>query len=127
MNIPHDTHCHALPKNFLRPCLLLLLQEHPAHGYELVERLQELGFAPEDHGRLYRALRRLEADGQVHSEWSPSVTGPYRRVYALTELGVRTLRDEARELETANHILDNFLCRCAELRAGVAASSPPLL
>ena len=106
--------CHSLPKNFLRPCLLLLLREHPAHGYELVERLGPLGFGPDDHGRLYRALRRLEDDGLVASSWRPSVRGPYRRVYELTSRGAGALRDEALEIETAHHILDDFLGRCAE-------------
>ena len=27
------------PKNFARPCLLLLLAESSAHGYELIDRL----------------------------------------------------------------------------------------
>jgi poly-beta-hydroxybutyrate-responsive repressor len=114
MSAPRESSCHVLPKNFLRPCLLLLLREHPAHGYELSDRLQDLGFGPEDHGRLYRALRRLEADGQVRSRWTPSESGPYRRVYELTEVGTDALRDEARELEQASHILDDFLGRCAD-------------
>lgn len=114
MDASAGTLCHALPKNFLRPCVLLLLREHPAHGYELCERLLALGFSYEDHGRLYRALRRLEGDGLVRSAWAPSARGPYRRVYELTEAGARTLRDEAAELETAHAILDSFLCRCAQ-------------
>ncbi len=55
----------VLPKNFLRPCLLLLLHESPAHGYELRERLRPLGFNRDDPGRLYRALRTLEEAGLV--------------------------------------------------------------
>ncbi|MCA1680840.1 MAG: helix-turn-helix transcriptional regulator, partial [Actinobacteria bacterium] len=47
----------ALPKNFLRPCLLLLLREAPAHGYELLDRLRAFGFEGSDPGGLYRALR----------------------------------------------------------------------
>lgn len=117
MSTPGDGPCHALPKNFLRPCLLLLLRERPAHGYELCDRLQTLGFEAEDHGRLYRALRRLEADGCVRSSWSPSHNGPYRRVYEVTEVGTHALRREAGELEEANRILDAFLCRCAEMPA----------
>ena len=53
----------ALPKNFLRPCLLLLLREERAHGYDLLERIQSLGFDGSDPGGLYRALRALENDG----------------------------------------------------------------
>lgn len=112
--------CHALPKNFLRTCLLLLLRECPAHGYDLAERLDPLGFGPEDHGRLYRALRRLEDDAMVTSHWSPSHHGPDRRVYALTEPGVAALHEAMLELENANHILGDFLCRCAE------AEQPPV-
>src|SRR5437764_479669 len=33
-----------VPRSFLRPCVLLLLREQPAHGYELLERLQAFGF-----------------------------------------------------------------------------------
>nr|MBA3788699.1 helix-turn-helix transcriptional regulator [Actinomycetota bacterium] len=71
----------ALPKSFLRPCLLLLLREQPAHGYELLERLRPLGFAGDDPGGLYRTLRALERDGLVHSAWEPSQSGPNRRIY----------------------------------------------
>ena len=38
-------HCRCdggQPKNFARPCLLLLLAEAPGHGYELMERLTAL-------------------------------------------------------------------------------------
>ena len=33
----------GLPKNFLRPCLLLLLSEGQAHGYDLLVRLADFG------------------------------------------------------------------------------------
>src|SRR4051812_49819457 len=62
----------VLPKNFLRPCLLLLLHEAPAHGYELRERLRPLGFNRDDPGRLYRALRALEGANLVRSAWQSS-------------------------------------------------------
>ena len=42
----------TLPRNFVRPCVLLLLREHPAHGYDLLERLKVFGFSPTDPGRL---------------------------------------------------------------------------
>lgn len=106
--------CHALPRNFLRTCVLLLLREQPDHGYDLSVRLEPLGFGPEDHGRLYRTLRRLEDEELVASHWAPSHHGPDRRVYALTEPGVTALHEETLELESTSHILGNFLCRCAE-------------
>ena len=78
---------HVLPKNFLRPCLLLLLHESPAHGYDLRERLRPLGCSRDDPGRLYRALRILEEGGLVQSRWHSSTGGPDRRTYELTARG----------------------------------------
>lgn len=104
----------ALPKNFLRPCLLLLLHETPAHGYELRERLRELGFSRDDPGRLYRALRTLEAAQLVRSDWHSSAGGPDRRTYELTRAGEQRLREAASELQAMHEILDTFLLRCSE-------------
>src|SRR4051812_1472885 len=69
----------ALPRNFLRPAILLLLREDPAHGYDLLERLRPLGFQRPDPGGLYRVLRALEQEGLVRSAWEPSEAGPERR------------------------------------------------
>src|SRR3954466_16360208 len=97
-----DTPPGALPKNFLRPCLLLLLREHPAHGYELLERLRPLGFTRDDPGRLYRALRGLESEGVVDSAWEASASGPDRRIYELTRPGIETVQ-EAVEILPLSH------------------------
>ena len=112
MAVDTDLARHVLPKNFLRPCLLLLLHESPAHGYELRERLRPLGFSRDDPGRLYRALRALEDAQLVRSTWHSSTGGPDRRTYELTRAGEERLRDAAAELEAMHAILDTFLCRC---------------
>ena len=112
----------ALPKNFLRPCLLLLLREQPAHGYELLERLRPLGFAGDDPGGLYRTLRALEADGLVRSAWEPSSAGPDRRIYQLTRKGMEELHRHVKELLRARDTLGVFLSRYAEF---VSLERPP--
>ncbi len=104
----------SLPKSFLRPCLLLLLREQPAHGYELLERLRPLGFAGDDPGGLYRALRALERDGLVHSAWEPSANGPARRIYELTRAGMEELHRRSKSLVRARSTLDVFLSRYGE-------------
>ena len=103
-----------LPRNFLRPCLLLLLREQPAHGYELLERLRPLGFTRDDPGGLYRALRALERDGLVASTWAPSTVGPDRRIYTLTRQGTEELHAHAKSLLAARDLLDRFLSRYGE-------------
>ncbi len=112
MAVDTDLARHALPKNFLRPCLLLLLDESPGHGYDLRERLRPLGFSRDDPGRLYRALRTLEAAGLVRSTWHSSTGGPDRRTYEITPEGKARLRDAAAELKAMHAILDTFLLRC---------------
>jgi PadR family transcriptional regulator PadR len=107
----------VLPKNFLRPCLLLLLHESPAHGYELRERLRPLGFNRDDPGRLYRALRALEEAELVQSAWQSSAGGPDRRTYELTEAGEERLLQAVEELQAMHAILDGFLVRCVEAGA----------
>ena len=76
----------ALPKNFLQPCLLLLLKEQPGYGYDLVARLKKLG-VDDDSATVYRALRTLEERHAVSSHWNTSSTGPARHVYRLTPAG----------------------------------------
>lgn len=107
----------ALPRNFLRPCVLLLLREEAAHGYDVIQRLRAFGFTRDDPGRLYRALRALEEDGLVHSAWEPSADGPDRRMYELTRAGVEALHGHAKQLEASHATVAAFLSRYEEFVA----------
>jgi poly-beta-hydroxybutyrate-responsive repressor len=111
------TPAQVLPKNFLRPCLLMLLREHPAHGYDLLERLRPMGFNRDDPGRLYRALRTLEGDGLVRSVWEKSTSGPDRRMYELTRAGMECLDESVESLKVTYEILGVFLVRYTEFAA----------
>ncbi len=106
----------GLPKDFLRPCLLLLLREGEAHGYDLADRLGTFGFDHSDPGALYRALRRLEADGLVISAWARSASGPRKRVYSLSEAGVEELDHRAADLAEGERRIDAFLDRYLKAR-----------
>lgn len=125
--MPTESGAPVLPKNFVRPCLLLLLREHPAHGYDLLERLQAFGFDGSDPGGLYRTLRQLEDANLVRSAWERSSTGPDRRVYQLSRGGMEELHTSAKALAAGSDILRIFLSRYEEfvtLRASIAAESP---
>ena len=112
------------PKNFARPCLLLLLAEAPAHGYELIERLRPFGFDLGDPASVYKTLRQLEADGQVTSEWELSSRGPARRVYALTSDGRDLLQAWDHTLAKNREILGMFLERVAGLNSAGVVERP---
>jgi PadR family transcriptional regulator, regulatory protein PadR len=107
----------ALPKNFLRPCLLLLLREERAHGYDLLERVQSLGFDGSDPGGLYRALRALEMEKLVRSVWEPSETGPDRRTYEITRAGMEELHRSAKAIAAGQEAVAAFLSRYEEFVA----------
>jgi PadR family transcriptional regulator, regulatory protein PadR len=104
----------ALPKNFLRPCLLLLLREEHAHGYDLLERVQSLGFDGSDPGGLYRALRALEREKLVRSVWEPSENGPDRRTYEITRAGMEELHRTAKAIAAGQDTVTAFLGRYEE-------------
>jgi poly-beta-hydroxybutyrate-responsive repressor len=102
----------ARVERFSEPALLLLLREHPAHGYELLEALPALtGDARVDMGNLYRVLRALEEDGLVTSRWEAGAPGPAKRIYELTPEGRRLLDEWAGALRGSRDRIDMFLRR----------------
>jgi PadR family transcriptional regulator, regulatory protein PadR len=106
------------PRNFLLPCLLLLLRERPDHGYELVSRLGPMQAGECDSGGVYRALRGLEQRGLVRSEWCTSGTGPARRTYYLTVDGSAFLDEQVVALQHVNGVLHRFLDRYSRSALG---------
>ena len=68
--------------------LLAVLDESPAHGYGVVERLRARSAGAFDlaEGTVYPALYRLERRGLVSSSWQ-TAAGRRRRVYRLTRRG----------------------------------------
>lgn len=101
----------TLPKQFLTPGLLLLIDEEPAYGYELVQRLAALGVGAADHGSIYRALNVMESGGLVSSQWERSPSGPRRRRYCATREGRQLLCRWASSLEQADELIRAFLAR----------------
>jgi poly-beta-hydroxybutyrate-responsive repressor len=113
------------PRNFLQPCLLLLLAERADHGYELAGRLRPLHDGDGDSGGVYRALRGLEKQGLVGSEWRTSDVGPARRTYHITPAGVAALATRARDLEHVHEVLHTFLERYSGLASPARHDSLP--
>ena len=123
-NIPEDkyikeTHCHeeecgchgGRVSRFIEPSLLLLLARKPAHGYELMAGLAELGFfeGDPDPGAVYRNLRQMEKEGLVESQWETRGSGPARRLYRLTDRGADYLHSWAVSIGRRKKALENFL------------------
>lgn len=98
----------GLPRNYLRPCLLLLLAEGTSHGYELLDQVSALGLERVDPGGLYRCLRAMDEEGLVRSSWEPSTSGPARRTYELTDEGREWLHVVAGSLAEVARSLSSY-------------------
>lgn len=67
----------------------------PMYGYQ-VAKLLEAGSEEMPmikQGALYPVLRSLEKNGLLASEVEPSVSGPPRRYYTITDMGQEALKD----------------------------------
>ena len=95
---------------FLEPFLLLLLQQGQAHGYTLLEKLEQFGLESRNPSAVYRVLRDMEELGYVVSSWDETKTqGPPRRVYCLTALGKELLAQHVQDLKETREIIDRFI------------------
>lgn len=91
----------------LRPVefhILLSLTDGDLHGYGIIQATEARteGRMVLEPATLYRALRRLAAQGWIEAVAHGAPDDPgneRRRYYALTELGRTAARDEARRLE----------------------------
>ena len=102
--------CSRRAVRMLEPTLLLLLHHDPAHGYTLLERLEEFGLGGLNPSVVYRALRDMEARGWVVSTWDEEETqGPPRRVYRLTALGDEALGLWAQDLRETQRVIDHLV------------------
>ena len=102
--------------SFLQPCLLFMLQSGPAHGYGLLNRLDEFGFNLErlDPSLVYRALREMEDSGWVVSNWGEDSQGPQRRVYKILPDGEDILAHWITDLRRTRADIDLLLSAYAE-------------
>ena len=86
----------------------MLLWLEPAHGADVKERLSALGMPGVD----YRFLRRLEAEGVLHSTWAPGGgIGPLRRVYTVTDEGLEELEQDTEAFANVADTLAAFFER----------------
>jgi PadR family transcriptional regulator PadR len=98
-----------LLRGALDMCLLALLAREPAHGYELVRRVEAAGFEAVGYGTVYPLLTRMRRLGLVADEMQASPSGPPRKVYALTEIGRSRLRTWHRQWARFVGIVDALL------------------
>ncbi len=73
---------------------VLSRSKEPMYGYRIAKLLEESSAEfPMKQGSLYPVLRSLEENSLLVSTVEPSVSGPPRRYYKITEEGRKCLAD----------------------------------
>lgn len=94
----------------LNAFVLMALAETPSHGAAVHDALlHKLPVFKADTGAVYRALQKLEREGEITSEWDTQASGPPRKVYRLTPLGWEKLALWKQDIEMRMRILTVFL------------------
>lgn len=98
-----------LLRGVLDLCLLAVIGEGPAYGYEMTKRLRARGMSIVGEGSIYPLLGRLERDGLVETRREASNGGPPRKYYSLSPDGQRSLDAGVDEWKTARDAIDRAL------------------
>jgi DNA-binding PadR family transcriptional regulator len=89
-----------LPLKAVHHLILLLLEERPTYGVDLLERLETEsgGVVRLNAGSLYRTIARLVDEGLIVPMEDPDLPslGAPRKLYRVTTLGRELLRAESR-------------------------------
>jgi transcriptional regulator len=77
--------------------ILKALSWEPMHGYGVSAAIRDRthGALSIEDAALYKALHRLEAAGDIESEWGTSENNRRAKFYQLTDTGRARLRTEA--------------------------------
>lgn len=93
--------------------ILGLLNHEPLSGYDMKKRIErsisqfwDVGF-----GQLYPTLKRLETDGMIVGAEARSPGRPDRRVYSITDLGQRLLRQWLAEPASKEYVRYEILLK----------------
>jgi len=98
----------AIPNFFQNPTkaslnyfVLMLLRNNPKHGYMLMQDIERHtgGHWKPSHSAIYKLLNGLEADGYI-SSWEEKDGERARRVYRISETGIKLLEESERDFES---------------------------
>lgn len=113
--------CVAVPlEKLTQPSILLLLAQNKTHGYDLIQKLNQMDFIDGEieAATVYRILRRMEQEGLIASRWEHGEFGPARRQYELTDSGKQSLANWACGLKARMRQIEAFLLCFSNLGIG---------
>ncbi|HZT17343.1 MAG TPA: PadR family transcriptional regulator [Gaiellaceae bacterium] len=98
-----------LLRGVLDLCLLAVMDDGPAYGYEMTKRLRARGLSIVGEGSIYPLLGRLERDGLVETYRAAGDGGPPRKYYRPSRAGRKALALGVSEWRAARDAVDAVL------------------
>lgn len=92
MSVNSENAKAQMRKGVLELCILSILSQRDAYPTEIIEKLKETKLVVVE-GTLYPLLTRLKNTGLLTYRWEESTSGPPRKYYKLTEIGVQYLKE----------------------------------
>ena len=90
---------------------ILARADEPMYGYRIAKLMEASDeIAPMmKQGALYPVLRSLESNGLLESYVDPSISGPPRRYYKITDSGLATLKSWTKIWDQTKSFVDSIL------------------
>jgi PadR family transcriptional regulator PadR len=104
-----DRRRSQLLRGALDLCLLAVMEDGPAYGYDMTKRLRARGLSIVGEGSIYPLLARLERAGLVTTHREASDGGPPRKYYSPSPRGRRALAAGIEEWHATRDAIDAVL------------------
>jgi PadR family transcriptional regulator PadR len=112
----HELHLKKFQKELSAGTVALVLlavlgqAPEPMYGYQIAKRLEQGGgLLSGKQSALYPVLRSLDSAGLLASEVEPSMAGPPRRYYRITDQGREVLRSWRASWSDTRDFVDHVL------------------
>ncbi|RZI49381.1 PadR family transcriptional regulator [Lactococcus kimchii] len=98
-----------LLKGPLDGALLLVISQSETYGYEITEKLEQLGFLSIAAGTIYPILQKLEREKMIQGEMRKSQEGPKRKYFTITTAGQNRLKTFLADWQALTQAMQNLI------------------
>lgn len=96
-------------KGVLEGCILAIISKKEVYGYEMTTQLSDFGLNSVSEGSIYPILLKLQKENLIVSEMKPSLEGPKRKYYHITESGKIYLQAWQKDWQELANSVTNIL------------------
>lgn len=91
-------------KGILEGCLLGIIRKQEVYGYEMTQYLKVAGLTVSD-GSIYPLLLKLQKEQLIVGTFKPSLEGPQRKYYQITDKGEAVYQQFLTKWQTINQAI----------------------